>query len=129
MADAGFEDSVASAEEPAHSALGAASMSALELSNIGDTRGRRRSPAGQDAALADCPVWSGGGRACGRAHVSEPADRARISRNIARPIDNGVNAIARYANRLGQLILADADFFEKFPLQNFARTRICEVAP
>jgi hypothetical protein len=31
-----------------------------------------------------------------------------------------VNAIARLANRLSQLVLADADFVEKFLLQNFA---------
>ena len=39
-----------------------------------------------------------------------------------------MNAIARYTNRVSELVLAHADFFQKFLLQNFAGMRVAKLA-
>jgi len=39
-----------------------------------------------------------------------------------------VNVVARHANRLSQLVLANTDFVEKFRFQNFAGMRIAKLS-
>ena len=53
--------------------------------------------------------------------------QVRIGGNIACPLDDGVNPVARHADRLRQLVLADTDFIEKFLFQNFAGVRIAKL--
>src|ERR1700730_9858685 len=50
-----------------------------------------------------------------------------IARNIASCIDDRMDAIARNANRMSELVLAHADLVEKLFFQNLARMRIAKL--
>lgn len=50
-----------------------------------------------------------------------------VGGNIARALDDGVNAIGRHANGVRQPVLAQAQFIEKFQLQDFTGMRIVQL--
>lgn len=49
-----------------------------------------------------------------------------VGGNIARALDDGVNAIGRHANGVRQPVLAQAQFIQKFLLQDFTGMRVMQ---